>query len=90
VLKSAGSVACYCFHVFAVQHCETVISGPKHHRDGRRFLAKEEAMLEQLFEMLAHPDEYQCCWHEGEIYLRKVCTEEAVTAYAKEREPEAA
>jgi hypothetical protein len=43
-----------------------------------RFLAKEEVvMLEQLFEMLAHPEEYEVCWHDGEVYLRPIPCEAA-------------
>ena len=42
-----------------------------------RFLAKGttstlESWLEEFFAMLALPDTYECCWHDGEIYLRPV------------------
>ncbi len=47
-------------------------------------------MLEELLDILAHPDEYECCWHEGELYLRKRAEEPKPTEEVKLREPEPA
>lgn len=34
-------------------------------------------MLEELMQMLAHPEQYECIWHDGELYVRPVVTERA-------------
>ncbi len=34
-------------------------------------------MFEELMSMLAHPEQYECIWHDGEFYVRPVVTEAA-------------
>jgi len=29
-------------------------------------------MVVQLLELLKHAEEYECCWHDGELYVRPV------------------
>jgi len=40
-------------------------------------------MLEKLIDLLAHPEEYECCWHDGELYLRLVVVTPPVAAPAR-------
>ena len=32
----------------------------------------DNAMLEEMMELLAHPEEVEICWHDGELYVRCV------------------